>query len=107
MTNRIALALIIAPLALGAAPALSEGSHDINPFDSQPYATNAPEPAPTPAPEVIPEVTPAPEPEEALAEPMEDDPNFDCRIHGNHKCGVEVNGTWYVLDYDTMTFVTR
>jgi len=40
-------------------------------------------------------------------EPSEDDPAFDCRAHGNHLCGVEVEGHWYVLDFDTMTFSLR
>lgn len=121
MTNKFTALLIIAPLALGAIPALSQGSHDINPFDSQPYATNAPTPAPTDAYSGNPIVDCEAQgmvtaedfscvPQsfyEVPAEPAEDDPDFDCRIHGNHICGVEVEGTWYLLDYDTMTFVTR
>ncbi len=30
----------------------------------------------------------------------EDDPRWDCRTMGNHQCGVEVEGTWYVITFD-------
>lgn len=46
-------------------------------------------------------------PADFYAEPAEDDPEFDCRVHGNHICGVEVEGHTYLLDYDTMTFTLR
>lgn len=34
---------------------------------------------------------------ESLAE---DDPMWDCRINGNTLCGVEVEGTWYLIDFE-------
>lgn len=37
--------------------------------------------------------------EEPEAEPQEDDPDFDCRYHGNGQCGVEIHGTWYVIEF--------
>lgn len=37
--------------------------------------------------------TPAPE-------PMEDDPAFDCRIHGNSECGVLIEDTWYIIAFE-------
>lgn len=30
----------------------------------------------------------------------EDDPNWDCRVHGNELCGVEISGTWYVVQFE-------
>lgn len=33
-------------------------------------------------------------------EPQEDDPSFDCRFHGNEQCGVEIQGTWYVIQFE-------
>lgn len=42
-----------------------------------------------------------------LPEPQEDDPGFDCRIHGNHVCGVQIEGVWYLVNFDTMTVVPR
>lgn len=58
-----------------------------------------------------PATTPQPEdpdyPAAPNGEPMEDDPDFDCRIHGNHICGAEVEGIIYLLDFDTMTFTIR
>lgn len=30
----------------------------------------------------------------------EDDPRWDCRTMGNHTCGVEIEGTWYVVEFD-------
>ena len=38
---------------------------------------------------------------------QEDDPVFDCRTMGNMICGVEVEGTWYILDFKTGTFTER
>ena len=32
---------------------------------------------------------------------QEDDPNWDCRINGNQKCGVQIQGVWYVVDFST------
>lgn len=37
----------------------------------------------SPAPEVI----------------MEDDPRWDCRTMGNLECGVEIQGTWYIITF--------
>lgn len=42
-----------------------------------------------------------------IIEPAEDTPEFDCRIHGNHTCGVEIEGVWYILNFDTNTFQDR
>jgi hypothetical protein len=32
------------------------------------------------------------------------DDEWDCRVDPNSYCTVEVNGTWYALDFTTMTF---
>lgn len=34
------------------------------------------------------------------AEITEDDPRWDCRTMGNHQCGVEIEGTWYVVSFE-------
>lgn len=56
-----------------------------------------------PAPVVTEATAPAPSPEVIT----EDDPRWDCREMGNRTCGVEVEGTWYVLDFATGTFRER
>ena len=35
-----------------------------------------------------------------IRDPYEDEPGFDCRIHGNRMCGVQVQGEWYVIQFD-------
>ena len=70
-----------------------------------------PEPEPEPEPDPV-AVTPEPFPtyEEAVpwvpgaphtlpVAPREDEPGFDCRIHGNQMCGVLIEGTWYVVTF--------
>lgn len=37
---------------------------------------------------------------------QEDDPNFDCRFHGNEMCGVEIQGAWYVIQFEDGTPVS-
>lgn len=34
-----------------------------------------------------------------IREPYEDEPGFDCRIHSNQVCGVEIEGTWYIVSF--------
>lgn len=41
------------------------------------------EPAASPAPEVC----------------QEDEPCWDCRFDGNERCGVEIHGVWYVIQF--------
>lgn len=49
--------------------------------------------------EVQVEVTDAP-----LPDPIEeDDPRWDCRTMGNGGCGVEIEGQWYVVQFDVTT----
>jgi hypothetical protein len=31
---------------------------------------------------------------------QEDDPRWDCRLMGNHECGVQVGDAWYVITFD-------
>lgn len=50
-----------------------------NTGDTGPVSSSAPAPT-TVAPKLAP-------PPEAAPEPMEDDPAFDCRVHGNRICG--------------------
>lgn len=68
-------------------------------------------PAPTPTPDPAP-----PTPEASIGTPVtieapvitEDDPRWDCRTMGNLQCGVEVNGTWYVITFaDTQPVSVR
>ena len=89
----------------------------------EPVETESDTPA-NPAPEIqLPELEPLPpvigEPEfpptlefpETTIPPVEqineDDPAWDCRVMGNSQCGVQINGTWYVLDFTTGTFAER
>lgn len=78
----------------------------------------APDPAPSPT--MIPTPSQAPTPptpidisEDGSAKMSdgttrpEDTYPWDCRTEGNMICGAEVNGTWYLLDFDTMTFSLR
>lgn len=46
------------------------------------------------------ELLPAPVQIEAPERLEEDDPRWDCRIHGNERCGVEIMGTWYVVTFE-------
>lgn len=32
--------------------------------------------------------------------PSEDDPDWDCRTMGNRTCGVEIEGTWYLVTFE-------
>jgi len=31
---------------------------------------------------------------------QEDDPEWDCRIQGNTVCGVDIEGTWYLIEFE-------
>ena len=51
------------------------------------------------------EVAPAPvvEVDQPVTQPeliQEDDPRWDCRTMGNRACGVEIQGAWYVVQFD-------
>ena len=43
---------------------------------------------------------PTPEPVVEAPVVQEDDPAWDCRVMGNRSCGVEIEGTWYVVEFD-------
>ena len=81
-------------------------------------APATPEPSPTVTPTPEPTLEPAPptetpregEYQEAVpwvpgapftspVAPREDEPGFDCRIHGNQMCGVLIEDTWYVVTF--------
>ena len=32
-------------------------------------------------------------------DPQEDEPGWDCRTMGNQQCGVDIMGTWYVVEF--------
>ena len=36
----------------------------------------------------------------ASTQPTEDSPEWECRTMGNRACGVEIGGTWYVVQFD-------
>ena len=38
-----------------------------------------------------------PSPEQATCQ--EDDPCWDCRFDGNERCGVEIEGVWYIIQF--------
>lgn len=59
---------------------------------------------PAPAPEATPTTPPAPPADEVI---YEDDPRWDCTTMGNRICGTDINGTWYLLDFNTGTFAPR
>ena len=77
----------------------------------------APAPAPTQAPTEAPTPASSPTPIDIYEDGSatmsdgttrpEDTYPWDCRTEGNKVCGTEVNGTWYLLDFDTMTFSPR
>ena len=77
------------------------------PADVEPPVSE--QPAPMPAPEDLPWGPPYQEAAPwvpgapingEIREPYEDEPGFDCRIHGNHKCGVSIQGAPYVVTFD-------
>lgn len=42
----------------------------------------------------------APDADPIPREPHEDEPGFDCRVHGNEMCGVQVHGMWYLIQFE-------
>lgn len=69
----------------------------------EPSTSAAPIPAPTTEPvpweyeEAVPWVPGAPH--TGPVAPQEDDPAFDCRVHGNQSCGVQIENTWYLVTF--------
>lgn len=63
-------------------------------------ATSTPETSATASATAAQEAAGTATPAMAEREPYEDEPGFDCRIHGNKECGVFYEGIWQVISYD-------
>lgn len=100
---------------------VSETSEPLVVEGEMPSETSTPEVAPAPEPEAIVAIPEPPACAEGLElaedgtcvdpsfwdttapapQPVyEDDPAWDCRIHGNRICGVDISGTRYLVQFD-------
>jgi hypothetical protein len=80
-------------IAVGA-PALDTIEHD----DYEVVTIPSPVQAVGPTEQPFLEATPLPSPEQEQV-CQEDEPCWDCRFDGNERCGVEIEGVWYIIQF--------
>lgn len=83
-SNRLLVSIGVGALLLGAALPSIEATPSAAPFEGAAYAGDR---------------VATLEDQATALEPAEDEPGFDCRVHGNKVCGVQLEGQWYNVTF--------